>query len=161
MGTSHKILTWVGSGQPSLVWVRKISPKNHNFQIFDLRVKKISSGQIRSKSTQVKDGSDSYLLRVKSMLGSGQAPSLLSISDGSGLKKFWPRWDQFFIAWVRSGRVSHLWFGFGKFSLKIPKIFNFFPFGLKKSHRILSKSTRVKDGLASYLLRVKSMLGSG
>jgi len=30
-----------------------------------------------SKSTQLKDGLASYLLKVKSMLGSGQGPSLL------------------------------------------------------------------------------------
>jgi len=36
-----------------------------------------------------------------------------------------------------------------------------FPSGQKKSHLVRSKSTRVKPGSASYLLRVKSMLGSG
>jgi len=35
------------------------------------------------------------------------------------------------------------------------------PFGSKKSLRVGSKSTQVKGGLASYLLRVKSKLGSG
>jgi len=66
---------------------------------------------------------------------------------------------QRFLTWVRSilccsGQVSHLWFGFGKFSLKILK------FGSKKSHRVGSKSTRAKDGSTSYLLWVKSMLRS-
>jgi len=52
-----------------------------------------------------------------------------------------------------SGWVSHLWFGFGieNFPLKIPIFFNSLPFG--------SKSTWVKAGSASYLLRVKSMNG--
>jgi len=36
----------------------------------------------------------------------------------------------------------------------------FFPFGSKKSHRVGSKSTSVKDGSASYLMQVKNMLGS-
>jgi len=42
--------------------------------------------------------------------------------------------------------------------LEIPNFFYFFPFGPKK---IRSKNTRVKDGLASYLLLVKSILGLG
>jgi len=59
---------------------------------------------------------------------------------------------QFFMAWVRLGRVSHLWFEFEfrKVPLKMSN-FQFFPFG--------SKSTWVKGGLASYLLWVKSKLG--
>jgi len=63
-----------------------------------------------------------------------------------------------------SGRVSHLWFGFefGKFllemsnfqffSLRVKK--NLFELGQKKSLRAGSKSTWVKSGLASCLLRV-------
>jgi len=31
MGGDKKFLTWVGSGQPSMVWVWKISPKNVKF----------------------------------------------------------------------------------------------------------------------------------
>jgi len=57
------------------------------------------------------------------------------------------------------GWVTHLWFG--KFPPKNLKVFNFFPFGSKKSLWIGSKSTPVKDGSASYLLRIKSMIGSG
>jgi len=41
------------------------------------------------------------------------------------------------------------------------QIFQFFPFGSKKSLQVRSKSTRVKGGPASYLLWVKSMLGLG
>jgi len=66
----------VGSGQPSLVrgWHWKISPyKILNFQFFALRFKKISS--CRVKSSWVKAGSAYYLLRVKSMLRSGQGLS--------------------------------------------------------------------------------------
>jgi len=104
------------------------------------------------------------------MFGSGQGPSLskkgwkvsgrakdwtqsirclwLGNSDGSGPKNFDP------------GRVSHSWFGFefGKCPLKMSI---FFPSGQKKSLRVGSKSTQVKGGSASYLLRVKSKLRSG
>jgi len=57
------------------------------------------------------------------------------------------------------GQVSHFWVW--KIYPKNHKFFNFFPSGQKKSHRVWS--TRVKDGLASYLLQVKSMpwVGSG
>jgi len=67
------------------------------------------------------------------------------------------------VAQVRSGRVSHLWFGleFGKFPIKM-SIFQFFSLRVKKKLlRVGSESTRVKAGSASYLLRVKSKLGSG
>jgi len=59
-------LTRVGSGQPSLVWAWKISPKNpKNFKfLFALGQKK--SHWVGSKSTRVKGGSVSYLLQVKS-----------------------------------------------------------------------------------------------
>jgi len=72
-------------------------------------------------------------------------------NDGSGSKNIYPEW------------VSHLWveFGFGNFPLK-DQIFHFFlPFGSKNFQRVGSKSTQVKAGSASYLLRVKSMFGSG
>jgi len=70
---------------------------------------------------------------------------------------------QFFVARVGSGRVSHLWFGleFGKFPLKMSNFSIFYPSGQKKLLRVGSESTRVKAGSASYLLRVKSKLGSG
>jgi len=54
---------------------------------------------------------------------------------------------------------SHLWVW--SIFPKNPNFFNFFRFGSKKSHRVGSKNTQVKDGLASYLLQVKSMLKSG
>jgi len=62
-----------------------------------------------------------------------------------------------------SGWVSHLWFGFefGKFPLKKFKFSIFCPSGQKKSFRVGSESTQVRGGSASYLLRVKSKLGSG
>jgi len=61
------------------------------------------------------------------------------------------------------GQVSHLWFEFkfGKFPLKTSNFSIFFPPGQKKSLRVGSKSTRVEGGLASYLLRAISKLGSG
>jgi len=61
------------------------------------------------------------------------------------------------------GSGSNLWFGleFGKFPLKMSNFSIFFPSGQKKLLRVGSESTRVKAGSASYLLRVKSKLGSG
>jgi len=72
-------------------------------------------------------------------------------SDGSRSKFFDP------------GRVSHLWFGFefGKFPLKMSNFSIFFTSGQKKSLRDGSERTRVEGRSASYLLRVKSKLGSG
>jgi len=69
------IVARVGSGQPFIVWVWiwKISPKNVKF--FPSGRKK--SLRVGSKSTRVKGGSASYLLRVKSKLESGQGPSLV------------------------------------------------------------------------------------
>jgi len=62
-----------------------------------------------------------------------------------------------------SGWVSLLWFGFEfqKFPLKMSNFSIFCPSGQKKLLWVGSESTRVKAGLASYLLRVKSKLGSG
>jgi len=80
---------------------------------------------------------------------------------GSGQKFLTQVWSgQFFDAWVRSRQPSLVWIGVGKFPLKIPN-FQFFPFGSKKSLRVGSKSTQVKGWFSSYLLRVKSMPGSG
>jgi len=65
--------------------------------------------------------------------------------------------------WVRvnfSGRVSYLWFGFGKFPLKIPN-FSIFTLGVKKTSLDWVKNFHVKDKSASYLLQFRSMLGSG
>jgi len=75
----------------------------------------------------------------------------IEVSDGSGSKIF------------DLGRISHLWFGleFGKFSLKMSNFSIFFPLDQKKLLRVGPESTQVKAGLASYLLRVKSKLGSG
>jgi len=79
-----------------------------------------------------------------------QQSSLLA-SDGFGSKIFDPGW------------VSHLWFGleFGKLPLKTSNFSIFFPSGQKKLLRVGLESTRVRAGSASYLLRVKSKLGSG
>jgi len=46
-------------------------------------------------------------------------------------------------------------------NLKNVKFFNFFTLGQKKLLRVGSESTWVEAGSASYLLRVKSKLGSG
>jgi len=71
-------------------------------------------------------------------------------SDGSGLKMFCPGSGWVGSIFCSSGWVSHLWFGFGKFPLKMSI---FFPSRKKKILRVGSK--------AFYLLRVKSMLESG
>jgi len=52
--------------------------------------------------------------------------------------------------------------GFGiEFHLKILNFSIFLPSGQKKSHGVRLKNTRVKDGLATFLLQVESMLGLG
>jgi len=78
----------VGSGIFGLycVWIWKISPKNHKFFNFFPSDQKITSSKMgwhlihcRSKfisSGWVKKYQSSYLLQVKSMLESGQGPSL-------------------------------------------------------------------------------------
>jgi len=67
---------------------------------------------------------------------------------------------QIFVAQVGSGQPSLVWVW--KISLdKIPNFSIFCPLGPKKSHRVCSKSTQVEAGLASYLLQVKSMFGTG
>jgi len=63
---------------------------------------------------------------------------------------------QFFAAWVRSAIYS-LSLNLENFPKKC-QIFQFFLFGSKKYLRVRSKSSRVKGGLASYLLRVGSEL---
>jgi len=72
------LLGWgrVGSSQLFLVWVWvwKISPKYNKFFYFSPLVLQ-KSLRVGSKSTQVKDSSASYLLRVKSMLGPGRVMS--------------------------------------------------------------------------------------
>jgi len=72
--------------------------------------------------------------------------------------------DQKILTWVRSffccsGWVFNLWV-WKNFPEKY-QILQFFPFWVqKKYHRVGSKNTRVKPMSASYLLHVKSMLGS-
>jgi len=68
---------------------------------------------------------------------------------------------QFFMARVGSGQPFMVWVRIRKISPKNVKFSIFFPSGQKKSLRVGSESTRVKAGLASYLLRNKSKLGSG
>jgi len=50
--------------------------------------------------------------------------------------------------------------GLENFPIKIPNFTIFSPSEQKKSYWVGSKNTQVKDGSASYLLRVKSMLES-
>jgi len=82
-------------------------------------------------------------------------------SDGSGSKFF----DPGQVGWIfcGSGRFSHFWFGFefGKFPLKTSNFPIFSLWVKQKSLWVGSKSTQVKGGSASYLLRVKSKLRLG
>jgi len=68
---------------------------------------------------------------------------------------------QFFVARVGSGQPFLFGLEFRKFPLKTANFSIFFPSGQKKLLRVGSESTRVKAGSASYLLWVKSKLGSG
>jgi len=81
-----------------------------------------------------------------------QLPALLLTDTGQlfGLQKRWYVSKIFETGLVRSATS-----GFEKFPLKIPNFTIFFPVGSKKSNLIRSKNSRVKDGLASCLLRVK------
>jgi len=85
------------------------------------------------------------------------------ISDGSGSKIFDPgQVGSIFCGSGRVGSAIHgLGLNFGKFPLKMSKKFNFFTLGQEKSLWVGSESTRIEGGSASYLLRVKSKLGSG
>jgi len=77
---------------------------------------------------------------------------------GPGQKFLNRVWSNFCCSgWVGSAIFC---LGLEKFPLKISNL-QFFPFGWKKYHRVRSKSTRVRAGSASYLHRVKSMLGLG
>jgi len=69
--------------------------------------------------------------------------------------------DQFFVARVGSGLTFMIWVWILKISPKNVKFFNFLLFGSKKLLRVGSESTRVEAGSASYLMRVKSKVGSG
>jgi len=62
---------------------------------------------------------------------------------------------------VGSGQPFMVWVWIWKISPRNVKFFIFFPSGQKKSLWVGLESTRVKAGLASYLLRVKSKIGSG
>jgi len=87
---------------------------------------------------------------------------VITCSDGSGSKIFDPgRVNFLWLGLGRSGQPSMVWVWVWKISPKNIKFFNFFTFGSKKSLRVGSESTRVKGGLASYLLQVKSKLGPG
>jgi len=71
MGLGQIFLTRVWSGQPFMVWVWKFSPKMSIFFIFfPLDQKTISLGRVKGRLA-------SYLLRVKSKLGTGQGPPLV------------------------------------------------------------------------------------
>jgi len=82
MGLGQKNLTWLGSifissSRVSHLWfgfgLGKFPPKNVKFFNFFL----FGSKKISSKSTELTGRLTSYFLRVKSMLRSGQGPSLV------------------------------------------------------------------------------------
>jgi len=72
---------------------------------------------------------------------------------------FDPGWVKFLL--LGSGLPSLVWVCIWKISPKNVKFFNFLPFGSKKCHWVGSKRTPFRAMSASYLLRVKSMFGSG
>jgi len=146
---------WPGSGQPSVVWVWvwKISPKNPWFFNF------CPSGQksvVGSKSTRVRARLASYLLRVKSMFGSGQGPTLV-------------RWK-----WLHLGHIGHQWgkFQFGPrmkvlwvlrvlFDAKV-KFNNPIDCGLKKATTMFSALRLIRKKLKyDHLLKVMTSQYSG
>jgi len=87
---------------------------------------------------------------------------IISLAMGPGQKFVtWVGSGQFFVAWVRSGQPPLVWVWVWKLSPKIPNFSVLFPLDQKKSHRVGLRSTWVKAGSASYLLRVKSMLSLG
>jgi len=96
---------------------------------------------VGSKDTRVKDGSASYLLWVKyAWVGSEPISSLefkKSVKNSTEDKKISLPCHFLFQSSKPSplffdpGRVSHLWFGFWKFPLKIP-IFSVFSLPVKK-----------------------------
>jgi len=75
-------------------------------------------------------------------------------------QKFGSDQDNFLL--LGSGQVSHLWleFRFGKFPPKNPKFFNFFPFRMSLGW-VKKYLGQRPASLLYYMLRVKSMLGSG
>jgi len=88
---------------------------------------------------------------LKTVYSKTSSPLNITSSDGSRSKFFDP--DR-----VRTGQPSMVMVWIWKIS---PQNVKFFPTDQKKSPRVRSKSTCAKGGSASYLLRVKSMLGLG
>jgi len=79
MGPGQKFLTWAGSGQFFVARVGSaIYGLDLNLQNFPYKCQifQFFSFRVESESIRVKGGSASYLLRVKSKLGSGQALTL-------------------------------------------------------------------------------------
>jgi len=76
------------------------------------------------------------------------------------LTRIGPGWVNFLLLGL--GRVSHFWFGFAKFPLKISNFLNFFTSSQKN---LIGLGQKVpgsdKVGLASYLLWINSLLGTG
>jgi len=69
VGSGQFFVPRVWSGQPSMVWVWKIFPKNVKFLNFFPLDKKITLGWVKKYTGQ--RWSVSYLLRVRSKFGSG------------------------------------------------------------------------------------------
>jgi len=115
----------MGPGQPFMVWVWiwKISPKNVKFfNFFPFRSKKISSGRVK------KYESASYLLWVKSKLGSGRVGSG---SISGFLFILWFTISSNMSVTIRSWVLARSWFFFSSssiFALKVSIYLTFFYF---------------------------------
>jgi len=96
-------LGWV-SQLLGLDWVWKISPKIPNFSLFYLLVKKnlIGSGQKIARSA-------SLLLRVRSMLRSGQSILNTEVYTGNFLYRVAQLWFWLIIFFLVSSKVNHFW----------------------------------------------------
>jgi len=92
MGPGQYFLTWVGSGQLSLVRVLiwKIFPrKSQIFQFNPSRVKKISSGQVKKYSGQRQVSLLFTAGQKYAQVVSGQGPSLLMTDAGGHQNQDW------------------------------------------------------------------------
>jgi len=111
---------------------------------------------MKTLDVQISKSQKSHIISAKSHTSLTSFSYLIDTSDGYWLRNFDQGWVIFLL--LRSGQPPQ-GPGFQKFPLNNTKFFNFFPFGSKKSHQVDSKN--IKDGSATYLLRVKSMLPGG
>jgi len=89
-------------------------------------------------------------------------PALQILVMGAGQKYLtWVGSGQFFVARVKLGRVSHLWFGFEfqKFTLKMSNFSIFFPLGKKNCLGLGQKVPGLKPGQSLIYCGSKVSLG--